>query len=35
MIVINSYLGPKKTIVYCTLVVIMATITGMIFGVFF
>ena len=35
MIVINSYLGFKKTFVYCTLVVIMATITGMIFGMFF
>jgi len=35
MIVINSYIGPKKTFIYCTLVVIMATITGMIFGMFF
>lgn len=35
MIVINSYLGFKKTFVYCTLVVIMATVTGMIFGMFF
>jgi len=35
MIVINSYIGPKKTFVYCTLVVVMATITGMIFGMFF
>ena len=35
MIVINSYLGFKKTFIYCSLVVIMATITGMIFGMFF
>ncbi len=35
MIVINSYIGPKKTFVYCTLVVIMATLSGMIFGMFF
>jgi uncharacterized membrane protein YraQ (UPF0718 family) len=35
MLVINSYIGPKKTIIYCSLVVIMATITGMVFGMFF
>ncbi len=35
MLVINSYIGPKKTFVYCTLVVIMATLSGMIFGMFF
>jgi len=35
MLVINSYIGPKKTIVYCTLVVIMATLSGMIFGMLF
>lgn len=35
MIVINSYIGPKKTFIYCTLVVVMATITGMVFGMFF
>ena len=35
MLVINSYIGPKKTFVYCTLVVIMATLSGMIFGAFF
>jgi uncharacterized membrane protein YraQ (UPF0718 family) len=35
MLVINSYIGPKKTVVYCTLVVIMATFSGMIFGMFF
>jgi uncharacterized membrane protein YraQ (UPF0718 family) len=35
MIVINSYIGPKKTIVFCTLVIVMATASGMIFGIFF
>lgn len=35
MLVINSYIGPKKTFVYCVLVVIMATLSGMIFGMFF
>jgi hypothetical protein len=35
MLVINSYIGPKKTFVYCTLVIIMATLSGMIFGAFF
>jgi len=33
MLVINSYLGPKKTITYVSLVVVMATITGMAYGV--
>ena len=32
MLVINSILGPKKTLTYIALVVAMATITGMIFG---
>jgi hypothetical protein len=32
MLVINSYLGPKKTIAYVGLVVVMATITGLVFG---
>jgi uncharacterized membrane protein YraQ (UPF0718 family) len=32
MLVINSYLGPKKTIAYVSLVVVMATITGLAFG---
>jgi hypothetical protein len=32
MLVINSILGPKKTLTFISLVVIMATITGMIFG---
>jgi uncharacterized membrane protein YraQ (UPF0718 family) len=32
MLVINSILGPRKTLTFVGLVVIMATITGMIFG---
>jgi hypothetical protein len=32
MLVLNSIMGSKKTFVYCSLVVIMATITGIIFG---
>ncbi|HDP26002.1 MAG TPA: permease, partial [Deltaproteobacteria bacterium] len=32
MLVIRTVLGTKKTLVYVTLVVIMATISGMIFG---
>ena len=35
MLVIRSVLGTKKTIVYIILVVIMATISGMIFGHYF
>ena len=35
MIVLNSIMGTKKTVVYCSLVVIMATVTGMMFGAFF
>jgi len=35
MLVIRSVIGTKKTLVYITLVVIMATITGMIYGHFF
>ncbi|MGE5125364.1 MAG: permease [Betaproteobacteria bacterium] len=34
MLVINSYLGPRKTIAYVSLVVIMATATGWLYGVF-
>jgi len=30
--VLNSIMGFKKTFVYCSLVVIMATITGVSFG---
>jgi uncharacterized membrane protein YraQ (UPF0718 family) len=32
MLVINSYLGPRKTIVYVSLVVVMATATGWLYG---
>jgi len=32
MLVINSYIGPKKTITYVCLVVVMATVTGMAYG---
>ena len=32
MLVINSYLGPKKTVTYCALVVVMATLCGLAYG---
>lgn len=32
MLVINSILGPKKTLTFVGLVIVMATITGMVFG---
>jgi uncharacterized membrane protein YraQ (UPF0718 family) len=32
MLVINSYLGPRKTIAYISLVVVMATLTGWLYG---
>jgi uncharacterized membrane protein YraQ (UPF0718 family) len=32
MLVINSYLGPRKTAAYVSLVVVMATLTGLAFG---
>ena len=35
MLVLNSIVGTKKTIVYVSLVVVCATITGMIFGALF
>jgi uncharacterized membrane protein YraQ (UPF0718 family) len=35
MLVIRSVLGTKKTVVYILLVIVMATITGMVFGAFF
>lgn len=35
MLVIRSVMGTKKTIVYVSLVIIMATITGMIYGMLF
>jgi uncharacterized membrane protein YraQ (UPF0718 family) len=34
MLVINSYLGPRKTLAYISLVVVMATATGWFYGVF-
>ena len=34
MLVIRSILGTEKTVVYCSLVVIMATFTGFIYGNF-
>jgi len=35
MLVIRSIMGTGKTVVYVSLVVVMATITGMVFGAFF
>jgi uncharacterized protein len=35
MIVLNSILGFKKTAVFVTLVVLMATVTGVLFGFIF
>ncbi|HUU49525.1 MAG TPA: permease [Nitrospinota bacterium] len=35
MLVIRSVIGTKKTVTFITLVVIMATITGMLYGAFF
>jgi hypothetical protein len=35
MLVIRSVIGTQKTVVYCSLVVVMATISGMIFGAYF
>jgi uncharacterized membrane protein YraQ (UPF0718 family) len=35
MLVIRSVIGTGKTVVYCSLVVVMATISGMIFGAYF
>ena len=35
MLVIRSIMGMQKTVVYCTLVVVMATISGMLYGTFF
>ncbi len=35
MLVIRSVMGTKKTVVYVSLVIVMATISGMIFGRFF
>ncbi|MEA2013492.1 MAG: permease [Verrucomicrobiota bacterium] len=35
MLVIRSVMGTKKTLVFISLVIIMATISGMLFGIFF
>lgn len=35
MLVINSVIGPKKTTAYVSLVIVMATATGWIYGLFF
>jgi hypothetical protein len=35
MLVIRSILGTQKTLVYCALVVVMATLTGLVFGTLF
>jgi uncharacterized membrane protein YraQ (UPF0718 family) len=35
MLVLRSILGTGKTVVYCSLVIVMATITGMIYGALF
>jgi len=32
MLVINQVIGPRKTLTYCVLVVIMATVSGLIYG---
>jgi hypothetical protein len=32
MIVINSYLGPRKTVAYASLVIVLATVTGWLYG---
>lgn len=35
MLVLRSIMGTQKTVVFCSLVVVMATICGMIYGAFF
>jgi uncharacterized membrane protein YraQ (UPF0718 family) len=35
MLVIRGILGTQKTVVYCSLVVVMATVTGVVFGTFY
>ena len=32
MLVIRTIMGTQKTVVYCTLVVVMATLTGYLYG---
>ena len=34
MLVLRSIMGTKKTVVYVSLVIVMSTITGMLFGAF-
>ena len=35
ILVLRSIMGTQKTVVYVSLVVVMSTITGMVFGAFF
>jgi uncharacterized membrane protein YraQ (UPF0718 family) len=35
MLVINQVIGPRKTLVFCILVVIMATLSGILYGTIF
>jgi len=35
MLVMRSIMGTVKTVVYCSLVVVLSTICGMIFGAYF
>ena len=35
MLVIRSVMGTKKTVIYVTLVIVMATISGWVYGYFF
>lgn len=35
MLVIRSVMGTKKTMIYVTLVIVMATISGWVYGCFF
>jgi hypothetical protein len=35
MLVIRSVIGTAKTVVYCSLVVVLSTICGIIFGAYF
>ncbi|HPS08471.1 MAG TPA: permease, partial [Kiritimatiellia bacterium] len=35
MLVINSVLGPKKTVAFVSLVIVLATLVGWVFGMLF
>jgi uncharacterized protein len=35
MLVLRSVMGTQKTVVYCFLVVVMATLSGLVYGAFF